>query len=123
MKIYIAGPAPHRAYIDGIRAHLERHGHQVVSTWHSERDTSYAPATLESRMPGCATKDYNEVMSCDALMCMSLEGTRGGMHTELGLALAWDKIIFLIGDRTQVFHWHHRVNVYKDLTSWTQKHS
>lgn len=102
MKIYIAAPhdyaniALRLAY--GIN---KRPDTEVVSTWFTDVDAGY-----NRDMRPLAVSDIQEVRSCDLLLCISPESSssKGGYHTEFGLALGMNKPIILLGKITNVFH-------------------
>lgn len=122
MKIYVAGPACEQDLVREAARILVEHGHEITSTW-LDHDVSYSSQGVEERLPASAVMDFKDVSRADAIMVINEPGSAGGMHTELGIALGLGKMCFLIGKRTQVFHWHHKVIVYEDILTWIQKHS
>lgn len=118
MKVYIAGPACEKDYVCHVKLLLQQSGFTVVSTWADQRDVGYEDPGVTERLAGAAVQDFKEVASCDLLLILSMTGSRGGMHSELGIALALDKELILIGQRTQVFHYHHKVRQYDFIETW-----
>ena len=55
-----------------------------------------------------AESDFKDIKQCDIFIGFSVEpgsvDNRGGNHVELGLALAWQKHIVIVGPRENVFH-------------------
>ena len=59
--------------------------------------------------------NFDELRRADAVIIDMRgvgEGNHGGTHTELGLALAWGKRIFLIGEMGNTFHWLPQVELF-----------
>lgn len=104
MKVYIAAPYPMKLEAEVIWHSLERLGHDVVSGWLWRKDDN---SDLTARL------DLAEIDLCDALVALNLGGWEergtGGRHVELGYALGKNKRVFLIGERTNLFHWHSNV--------------
>ena len=46
---------------------------------------------------------------------MHFRSGRGGRHVEFGLAIAWGKPVYLVGERENVFHWLPQVRVFPAL--------
>ena len=106
MKIYIAAPYPVRD--DAIKAMLilEAAGHEVTSGW------LRAPNELGDEW---ARKDLEDVAAAEVLLALNATewenaGT-GGRHVELGYALALNKRVVLIGNRSNIFHYLNMVHV------------
>jgi hypothetical protein len=74
----------------------EASGCKVLSTWHRDDDT-HEPGEMR------ACRDYYQIMLADVVVCMDNDSVGGGRHTELGLALAWNKIILCVGWTQNVF--------------------
>lgn len=57
-----------------------------------------------------AATDVDDVRSAEAIIVLTGDSrTRGGRHTELGIALALGKKCYIVGPREQVFHYHPEV--------------
>src|SRR5689334_2788281 len=116
MRIYISGSMKDQALFQVFMDDLRVRGHTIVSRWLTADVGSKdyeTPAWFEkwSRI------DAEDVAACDVLVCFSnsmnpTSRNRGGKHTELGMALVLGKTLFLVGDRTQPFHYHPRVQVF-----------
>lgn len=95
MKFYLAGPYPQKNYIKEVAAIL--HGinaqYEINSSW--LYGSSGAPVEYSA-------KDFAEVVESDVFVMFNEEDYRhessGGMHTELGFALAAGLEIHVIGD-------------------------
>ncbi len=120
MKVYLAGPYPRRAEIDGYRRQLERFGFTVTSRWlgpsvEAQADPSIGKAGLDPNAMALndtsARTDIEDIMAADVVVSFTepdgapLVNLRGGRHVEFGIALAWDKELIIVGRRETVFHY------------------
>lgn len=104
MRVYIAAPYTCKPRATQVRDQLVAAGHHSTSRWLD------APSDLNAAW-ACA--DLDDVRDAEVLVALNepeyhTQGT-GGRHTELGFALAWDKRIYLVGERSQIFHYHPNV--------------
>jgi hypothetical protein len=110
VKIYIAAPYPIRDLAIELMHHVEGLGHKVTSRWLKSPDE----LTDEH-----ARKDLEDVDAADLLLFWQpkewCEKGTGGRHVEFGYALARNKVIILVGYRSNIFHYLDRVLVVKDL--------
>ena len=112
MKFYIAASYPMK-FDAKILAHVLRgSGHEVTSAWHDDwkstwhRDWENVSDGPERWAADCV-RDMLGVQLCGHLVQITGDSmSRGGRHTELGIALALGKRISLIGPDEQVFHRH-----------------
>lgn len=100
MRIYVAAPFPDRDRAREVRDTLVEDGHSVTARWLDMEHTDYG---TEARF---ATMDVADVEKADLLLVLGGPGSRGGKHTELGIALAHRKPVIVIGEAEQVFHHH-----------------
>ena len=79
-----------------------------------------------------AAVDVADVYAADAIVAFSepsnmTGSSRGGRHVEFGLALAWKKMIIVVGPRENVFHTLpvvHRVDTVKEaieVLNWVEQ--
>lgn len=99
LSIYIAAPYPAREAAIELLAALEVAGFTVTSTWLREFDT------LDDEH---ARLDLHDVERADALVLVNPEpwaaqGT-GGRHVEFGYAIAKGKQLYVLGERSNMFH-------------------
>ena len=84
-----------------VSFYLRVAGYDVISTWDVDDDGTYFP-TSKNR----AERDADQLFTCDIFTCEigdKLSG--GGKHTELGMAIALNKWIVLVGELEEnVFH-------------------
>ena len=80
--------------------------HQIHDHAETIDRVSYKSVPTEGRP--FAEDDFEDVKRCDVFIGFSIEprsaNNRGGNHVELGLALAWQKHIVIVGPRENVFH-------------------
>jgi hypothetical protein len=101
MKFYLAAASVKADDMERHRDALQKRGHQVVSTWHTQGDL-----TLDLESPFMKTealRDLKEVAQADALLSFT-GGGRGGRHYEAGHAHALGVSVWLVGEPEHVFH-------------------
>jgi nucleoside 2-deoxyribosyltransferase len=106
-SIYVAGPWKHRDDVSAIAAQFEAAGFAISHRWW-DFDGNDADSTY---LRECAVKDVLGVMGSDVLVVVNAEMSEG-KAVETGIAIALDKPIVIIGERSNIFH---HLNVY--LTS------
>ena len=89
-----------REYADKLKAW----GHDVTSDWmYGELD--HAPSGEEWANP--AIRDKRQVKESDVLIAFTEDSNesfvRGSRHVELGMAIAWEKRVIIVGPRENVF--------------------
>ena len=96
MKIYIAASYTRIKEAKFLGEALEEIGFIVVSNWHQDHDD---PVDADYLSGSRAIRDQYAIESCNLFVeLIGDEGSRGGRHCELGMALAWNKKIILIGE-------------------------
>lgn len=119
MRVYLAARYSRREELLGYRTDLEAAGHEVTSRWlHGAHQWDPLAAGIESPESAIATvpieavrfaqEDLRDVADAELLIAFTERpranlASRGGRHVELGLALAWDKHIVIVGPRENVF--------------------
>lgn len=113
MLIYLAARYGRREELCTIRTHLETLGHQITSRWLSgtheiasrENGEDQEGTLNDSRR--FAEEEMADLHAAECLIALTepprSSYSRGGRHTELGLALAWQKRIVVVGYRENVF--------------------
>ena len=114
MIVYLAARYSRREELLGYRRQLEALGIEVSSRWllgqHQATDEQLyaAPHTPGGRWATqIASEDFADVMAADTLIAFSeaprSTRTRGGRHTELGVALGAGKRTIVCGPIEQIF--------------------
>ena len=116
MKIYLAARYDRREEMCQHAETLRALGHEVTARWlmgthqlypSPEKIDAMAENVPVEAMP-FARDDYEDVRVCDCLVLFSETpksySKRGGRHVEFGLALAWDKLVCVVGPAENVFH-------------------
>jgi len=102
MKIYIAASYPRYNEAQELGKKLEELEFEVVSYWHQGKEKI---ADYQSGQR--AIRDLSAVQQCDLFIeLIGDEKSKGGRHCELGLAIAWNKKIILIGEKDNCIFTH-----------------
>lgn len=133
MKIYLAARYSRRLELCQYRTELHRQGHIVTSRWlngahqisrdglrlgaegeeYVETGSDREAAELRAFF---ASEDMADVRAAELVLAFTenprAEASRGGRHVELGMALAWEKEVWVIGPRENVFCWLPNVRQY-----------
>lgn len=109
MKAYLATKYDRYAEMQGVRDFLVALGHTVTSTWHDqhEQEESAPLDQLNSepdRVAKYARLDIDDLRAADTVISFTGQQSTGGRHVELGLAIAMDKRLIVVGPREHVFH-------------------
>lgn len=132
MYIYLAADYARKDEMQGCRDVLEALGHQITSRWIDNSDSIEGAGIgtkmiSPDRLPELskfAEKDYEDIVACDTLILFTTgEKTRGGRHTEFGIALALRKGLIIIGPREHVFHCPEWIKHYLTWRSFMVKFS
>jgi len=136
VKIYLASRYSRREELCVYRTALESAGHEVTSRWlngahqiapdgtplNAEREKQFEDM---SDPRGAALRqsflqeDMADVARAELVIAFTEQpradgGSRGGRHVELGLALAWQKQIFVVGPRENLFCWHPSIEQFNE---------
>src|SRR5262249_36725426 len=108
-SVYLSGRFERRDEINEYRLDLEAAGIVVLATWLTDPE----PPELDQNAPGfhepiwahLAELDREEVRSVDAFVLFAdpLGGAGGSRHVEFGMALAWGKQLFIVGEVENLF--------------------
>jgi len=117
MKVYIAAPYAGRQMVAHWIDRLTDAGHQPICRWadgtHPVGQAGNASeATLDDRIRW-GMDDLEDVDNADAVIVLTAEAagvipaqaTSGGRHIETGYAIAKNKIVVLVGEPENIFHW------------------
>lgn len=120
MRIYIASHSQSRA--SELKRVLEGHGHVIVARW-IDCDTKFGlgvSAYSDDERRALAVMDDEDVRRADALVLLAEpEGQTvpGGKHVETGIAIALGRLVFVLGRRENLFHWHPAVTPVSSVKS------
>jgi hypothetical protein len=111
MQIYLAARYGRFPEMQRHATALMALGHQITSRWiwgvHQALDSHLLHPTFRHRSAQFAAEDQEDLRCADTFIGFSeILGlpSRGGRHVELGMALAWEKRILIIGGAEHVFH-------------------
>ena len=129
-------PAPERIYLAArfVRQHemrehaqeLRAAGYLCDPAWLSEsHDLPDDVKPDDPRGAEFAADDIHDLRQSDIVICFteqprSAVNGRGGRHVELGLAIAWDKRILIVGFRENVFCWLPQIEFHPSWNSALQ---
>jgi hypothetical protein len=82
---------------------LERQGHHVTVDWTVHSCAGDIGPGLQDKLVHFAQLDRDGVRTADALIMLQDDASRGGF-CELGMALAWGKLVLVVGGRTSYPH-------------------
>ncbi len=131
-SIYLAASYSRRAEIEVYAGQLRGMGHRVTSRWHQGRNT---PLTGSDDMQRFAHQyamgDIADIEAAGLYIAFTttpmpseVPGApactasykAGGTHVEFGIALAFDRELWVVGPRENIFHFMDRVRLFD---SWT----
>lgn len=111
MKFYLASRFSRKDEIQQNAHCLQLSGYETTSRWHTPGH-QLGPSQNDAERMQRGIEDLEDVRRADAILVHTGDvdpvtgaSTRGGYHTEVGIALALCKPIALIGDRLNVFHY------------------
>jgi len=113
---YMAAPSELQTRAKEFALILRSEGLFCTSRWMSLNlsfDAHGEPALVQFAQDDLADVEKARILVALNPSSFRYNGT-GGRHVELGAALAWDKHVFLVGERTNIFHYHPNVHVLKD---------
>jgi nucleoside 2-deoxyribosyltransferase len=106
--IYVAAPLQLRHLAQMVMGQLEREGYVVTSDW-------LRGDPLSDEQAATAIDHLSNIDRADALVLLNPEAWRdagtGGRHFEAGYAFKAGKDVFVVGARTQTFHYRPAVKI------------
>lgn len=131
-RVYLAARYSRRDELRRYRDELEHNDIGVTSRWLDGPLRTMPPGTIlgfdgvvlvesESNSDGAsemrgylANEDMYDIQSSDALIAFTEPAgspySRGGRHVELGIAIAWEMPVIIVGYRENIFCWLPRVH-------------
>jgi nucleoside 2-deoxyribosyltransferase len=114
-SIYLAAGYDQQERMRSYRKVLEEIGYIVTSRWIDVKESNpMQEATIAANKDAAAfycNADLADISRADFFfMFTDTPSTSGGRHTELGYALARNKVIFIVGPRENVFQAHPMVH-------------
>lgn len=123
MRIYPAGRYSRRDELRIFANDLRNIGHTITSRWlntnfRDDNPNESSAAPLEERGK-YALIDMLDILSASCVINFTeapgtVGGARGGRHVELGMAIAWQKRIIVVGHRENIFHHLVAIEFYAD---------
>ena len=111
MKVYVAAPWVHKTEAQEAAAELEAAGFEITKKWWEHREVpTYLTDNHENdaELWQQAIEDVLGVFDADVFVLLNLK-TSEGKAVETGVAITLHKPIYLIGGRSNLFHYWHTV--------------
>lgn len=100
LTVYVAASYPRKAEAKGLAEYIRSLGHRVNARW-----LDGEPANGNEQE--WAIKDADDAIAADCVVCLTGDSlTRGGRHAEVGIAIAMQHRVILVGPQEQLFHFH-----------------
>jgi hypothetical protein len=120
-SFYIAASWPRREEALKVSQLLVTNGFRSTARWIYNFASQGYEAGVDGMTPGLPEQDEYDVRIADMLICLTGDTlSKGGRHTELGIAIALRKPIFCVGPKEQVFHRHGLVTMVNDVVGLLQ---
>lgn len=102
-RVYLAGSLSVKSRCRGLLERLVREGYEVTSRW-ILAETGYDRS--EAALRAAARMDYEDLGKAEVLVhCFTeVRSSGGGADAELGIALAREMRIIVLGPKTNIFH-------------------
>lgn len=115
MKFYIASRLKHKNEVKKLINLLEDKGYTCTHDWtRGEKLKPYAENLDQSQK--LADEQVKSIKNCDLFVLLNPDEGGTGMYVELGVAIAENKQIFVVGEFTKpVFLFHSSVNYVQDI--------
>jgi len=96
MNVYVAGKFEEKELVRTVQRTLLERGHTITHDWTGEDATGMEGEQLEEYLADNASRDVDGVAAAEAVLI--LNHPKGfGMMAEMGMAIAWNIPIYVIG--------------------------
>lgn len=122
MRVYVASKFCRLLDVRRIVEKLRGAGLEVHADWTTHSAAGDSGLRLHRKLTAYANHDYLGVHDCDTLLMLHDPDSRGGF-AELGMALAWHKLVLVVGgrlsypDRGPIFYAMPEVHHFEDEDS------
>ena len=122
-RIYLASWVQDQPRMRELKACLEKLGYRVVSSW---VEAAFNVQSDEAALGNSvwAHRCEEDVHRCDTIVVMADDPVRGhgngGHHTELGIARALEKTVYVVGAPEQVLHHLREIKWFVDIPALLQ---
>ncbi len=105
-RVYLAARYGRRDELNAYRARLHGDGIEVTSRWLMVDPPAPRAELTDAHWRELAETDIDDIRRADALVAFAEEsgGGRGGRHVELGVAVALEKLVVVVGSPEHIFH-------------------
>jgi hypothetical protein len=117
-SLYLAAQFERQQEIKAYAEQLAKLGYTITSSWlHEEASDALIPLDSE-KAARYAQNDIDDVKAAEGMVAFTPLGhSRGGMHVEFGMAIAWDKELIVVGPKPTLFHHMRRV---RSFATWPE---
>ncbi len=117
MNIFVAASYARKREAAMLADQLRGAGHVIFSRWVEAEGHTYV--CEDDSMRDASRIDMEDLAKCNALVMLNGDNaknrSRGGKHTELGIAIGKSKRVFVLGPREGIHEWNEQVTVCADL--------
>lgn len=114
-KVYLSSSFAARGKTSERAARLDALGYTITSSWLREPVIEHDDQHEDWLKRARANDDVEDVRRSDAVVIFTgIDSTSGGLHVELGLAIANHKRIYVVGPLLNVFMYRNDVTHYQD---------
>ena len=124
-KVYIAARFNERdRLLREVARPLARAGYEITSSWLSyPKGSSPLGAEELAVQPELGTEHaitcMSDVKRADTVVVFTAQpSSTGGLHTEVGMALAWGKPVYVVGPALNIFHTLPELTHYPDANTF-----
>lgn len=107
MNIYLAARYSRLDELCVYREEIEAAGHHVTSNWLNISGHEFETLTFDDRV-ATAAEDFMDIEMADAAIVFTEDEdaskSHGGKHVEFGIALALNKVAYVVGPIENVFY-------------------
>jgi nucleoside 2-deoxyribosyltransferase len=122
LNVYVASSFKTADYVRWLRERLEDYVN-ITSSWCEEQPllpNDYREQPQEARFR--ANEDYLDIERSDIVAVFTHEeSTTGGLHVELGMAIALKKRVIIVGPKTNVFHYMNVIEHYPSVEGFINR--
>lgn len=99
-SVYVAGKFEETAAVRAVQQRVRDLGCSISHDWTGEDPAGRTGAELEAFLAGCAQADMDGVLDADLIIVLNHDRLFGGA-VEMGMALAYGKIVMVIGPQVR----------------------
>jgi hypothetical protein len=106
VKLYVATAFENKEYANSVMKVLTNDGHQITHNWTGESADGLTGEERILFLEKCAVLDAKGVMDSEGVVLLTVEKGGRGMYTEMGIAMATQKPVFVVGPHYNNIFFH-----------------